>query len=122
MKVRLTAATLVILVGLTTAPFVLAQDDKQPDSKPAPDPTQTQPNSKPDSKPAATDAQPAALPEVVPQNEHVDVKLVQEPVLTKYVNRIAQNLVRNSDATVPFTIKVVDSEEVNTFALTGRFF
>src|SRR6266700_7602834 len=74
MKVRLTAATLVILVGLTTAPFVLAQDDKQPDSKPAPDPTQTQPNSKPDSKPAATDAQPAALPDVVPQKEHVDVK------------------------------------------------
>ncbi len=50
------------------------------------------------------------------------VKLVQDPVVTEYVNRIGQNLVRNSDARVPFTIKVVDSDEINAFALPGGFF
>jgi beta-barrel assembly-enhancing protease len=49
-------------------------------------------------------------------------KLVQDPVVTEYVNRIGQNLVRNSDAQVPFTIKVIDSDEVNAFALPGGFF
>ncbi len=49
-------------------------------------------------------------------------KLVTDPVVTEYVNRIGQNLVRNSDARVPFTIKVLDNEEVNAFALPGGFF
>src|ERR1700730_9720310 len=49
------------------------------------------------------------------------VKLVQDPVVNEYVNRIGQNIVRNSDAKVPFTIKVVDSDEVNAFALPGGF-
>src|ERR1700688_1611628 len=50
------------------------------------------------------------------------VKLVQDPVVTEYVNRIGQNLVRNSDAQAPVTIKVIDSDEVNAFALPGGFF
>jgi hypothetical protein len=50
------------------------------------------------------------------------VKLVQDPVVTEYVNRLGQNLVRNSDAQVPFSIKVIDSDEVNAFALPGGFF
>jgi predicted Zn-dependent protease len=50
------------------------------------------------------------------------MKLVQDPVVSEYVNRIGQNLVRNSDAKVPFTIKVIDSEEINAFALPGGFF
>src|SRR5437588_5489786 len=50
------------------------------------------------------------------------IKLVNDPVITEYVNRIGQNLVRNSDAQVPFTIKVIDSDEVNAFALPGGFF
>jgi beta-barrel assembly-enhancing protease len=49
-------------------------------------------------------------------------KLVDDPVVTEYVNRVGQNLVRNSDAKVPFTIKVVDSDEINAFALPGGFF
>jgi beta-barrel assembly-enhancing protease len=49
-------------------------------------------------------------------------KLVKDPVITEYVNRIGQNLVRNSDAKVPFTIKVIDSDEINAFALPGGFF
>jgi len=49
-------------------------------------------------------------------------KMVTDPVVNEYVNRIGQNLVRNSDAKVPFTIKVIDSDEVNAFALPGGFF
>ncbi len=50
------------------------------------------------------------------------VKLVQDPVVNEYVNRVGQNIVRNSDCKVPFTIKVVDSDEINAFALPGGFF
>ena len=50
------------------------------------------------------------------------VKLIQDPVVTEYVNRLGQNLVRNSDAQVPCTIKVIDSDDVNAFALPGGFF
>jgi len=50
------------------------------------------------------------------------VKLVEDPTINEYVNRVGQNLVRNSDAKVPFTIKVVDSDEINAFALPGGFF
>jgi predicted Zn-dependent protease len=56
------------------------------------------------------------------QQVEASVKMVQDPVVTEYVNRIGQNLVRNSDAQVPFTIKVIDSDEVNAFALPGGFF
>jgi beta-barrel assembly-enhancing protease len=49
-------------------------------------------------------------------------KLISDPEVTEYVNRIGQNLVRNSDSRVPFTIKVIDSNEVNAFALPGGFF
>jgi len=56
------------------------------------------------------------------QQVETTVKLVQDPVVTEYVNRIGQNLVRNSDARVPFTIKVIDSDEINAFALPGGYF
>src|SRR5580693_5189817 len=49
-------------------------------------------------------------------------KFINDPVVTEYVNRVGQNLVRNSDAQVPFTIKVIDSDVVNAFALPGGFF
>jgi len=49
-------------------------------------------------------------------------KIIDDPVIAEYVNRVGQNIVRNSDAKVPFTIKVLDSEEVNAFALPGGFF
>lgn len=49
-------------------------------------------------------------------------KMINDPVVTEYVNRVGQNLVRNSDAKVPFTIKVIDSDEVNAMALPGGFF
>jgi predicted Zn-dependent protease len=47
--------------------------------------------------------------------------IVRDPTISEYVNRVGQNIVRNSDANVPFTIKVIDSEEVNAFALPGGF-
>jgi len=50
------------------------------------------------------------------------VKLIDDPVITEYVNRVGQNIVLNSDAKIPFTIKVVDSDEANAFALPGGFF
>ena len=49
-------------------------------------------------------------------------KLINDPAITEYVNRIGQNLVRNSDAQVPFTIKVIDTDDINAFALPGGFF
>jgi len=55
------------------------------------------------------------------QIEHA-AKLITDPVVTEYVNRIGQNLVRNSDSKVPFTIKVIDTDEINAFALPGGFF
>jgi len=49
-------------------------------------------------------------------------KFINDPVVTEYVNRIGQNIVKNSDCKVPFTIKVIDSDEINAFALPGGFF
>ena len=49
-------------------------------------------------------------------------RMIKDPVIAEYVNRIGQNLVRNSDAKVPFTIKVIDSDDINAFALPGGFF
>jgi len=56
------------------------------------------------------------------QQVEQQAKLINDPIIAEYVNRVGQNLVRNSDAKVPFTIKVIDSEEVNAFALPGGFF
>ncbi|GGG93155.1 M48 family metallopeptidase [Silvibacterium dinghuense] len=49
-------------------------------------------------------------------------KFITDPVVTEYVNRIGQNIVKNSDCKVPFTIKVIDTDEINAFALPGGFF
>jgi len=49
-------------------------------------------------------------------------KIINDPVVSEYINRLGQNLVRNSDSQVPFTIKVIDSDDVNAFALPGGFF
>ncbi len=49
-------------------------------------------------------------------------RIIQDPIVEEYVNRVAQNIVHNSDAKVPFVIKVVQSDEVNAFALPGGYF
>ena len=51
-----------------------------------------------------------------------EAKFVDDPIITEYVNRVGQNIVLHSDAKVPFTNKVIDSDEVNAFALPGGFF
>ena len=63
-----------------------------------------------------------ALGKGLAQEVERQAKIIDEPVIAEYVNRVGQNLVRNSDAKVPFTIKVIDTEEVNAFALPGGFF
>src|SRR5207247_1368322 len=63
-----------------------------------------------------------ALGKQLAQEVEHQAKIVDDPVIAEYVNRVGQNLVRNSDAKVPFTIKVIDSDEVNAFALPGGFF
>jgi len=63
-----------------------------------------------------------ALGKGLAQDIERQAKIVDDPIIAEYVNRVGQNLVRNSDAKVPFTIKVIDSEEVNAFALPGGFF
>jgi predicted Zn-dependent protease len=63
-----------------------------------------------------------ALGKQMAQEVERQAKIVDDPIVAEYVNRIGQNLVRNSDAKVPFTIKVIDSEEINAFALPGGFF
>ena len=63
-----------------------------------------------------------ALGKGLAQEVERQAKIIDDPVIAEYVNRVGQNLVRNSDAKVPFTIKVIDSEDVNAFALPGGFF
>ena len=63
-----------------------------------------------------------ALGKSMAQEVERSSKMIDDPVVTEYVNRVGQNLVRNSDARVPFTIKVIDSDVVNAFALPGGFF
>ncbi|MGD1211203.1 MAG: M48 family metallopeptidase [Candidatus Acidiferrales bacterium] len=63
-----------------------------------------------------------ALGKQLAQEVDKSAKFIDDPVVNEYVNRVAQNLVRNSDARVPFTIKVIDSDVVNAFALPGGFF
>lgn len=63
-----------------------------------------------------------ALGKQMAQEVERQAKLIDDPVIAEYVNRVGQNIVRNSDAKVPFTIKVIDSDEVNAFALPGGFF
>jgi predicted Zn-dependent protease len=63
-----------------------------------------------------------ALGKSLAQEVEREAKIIDDPIIAEYVNRVGQNLVRNSDAKVPFTIKVLDTEEVNAFALPGGFF
>src|SRR5260370_2878417 len=63
-----------------------------------------------------------ALGKQLAQEVERQAKVINDPTIAEYVNRVGQNLVRNSDAKVSFTIQVLeDSEEVNAFALPGGF-
>src|SRR5713101_7746038 len=113
--------TLALGSALFAAPGLAIPQSQDPSQDPKtqqpPQPQQTQQQSGP---------QPVQQKDTVnPKNSKEDErssKLIDDPVVTEYVNRVGQNLVRNSDARVPFTIKVIDSDEVNAFALPGGFF
>ena len=63
-----------------------------------------------------------ALGKSMAQQVERNSRIIDDPIVSEYINRVGQNLVRNSDAKVPFTIKLVDDESVNAFALPGGFF
>jgi beta-barrel assembly-enhancing protease len=119
------------------APSQPVQAQPQPAAKDAPIPQQDNPKVKAGSE-ADVDAignrgvgkgvnfysieREVALGKQLAQQVERTSKLIDDPVVTEYVNRVGQNLVRNSDAKVPFTIKVIDSDQINAFALPGGFF
>jgi beta-barrel assembly-enhancing protease len=49
-------------------------------------------------------------------------KVVDDPVVSEYVNRVGQNLARNSDSKFPLTIHVIEDDSVNALSLPGGFF
>lgn len=125
------SVALAILLAVPAASF--AQTDKQS--------TDTQSNAKPESnkkKSKDPDAigdrnvsgkvnfysleKEIALGKQLAQQVERQSKVINDPVVSEYVNRVGQNLVRNSDAKVPFTIKVIEDPSVNAFALPGGFF
>lgn len=63
-----------------------------------------------------------ALGRQIAANVDRQAKFVDDPMVNEYINRVGQNIVLHSDAKVPFTIKVLDSDDVNAFALPGGFF
>src|SRR5580704_2936273 len=63
-----------------------------------------------------------ALGKQLAQQVERQAKIIDDPIVAEYVSRVGQNIVRNSDCKVPFTIKVVEDESVNAFALPGGFF
>jgi predicted Zn-dependent protease len=63
-----------------------------------------------------------AMGKQISQQVETTSKVITDPLVSEYINRLGQNLVRNSDSQVPFTIKVIDSDDINAFALPGGFF
>ncbi|HRJ20377.1 MAG TPA: M48 family metalloprotease, partial [Bryobacteraceae bacterium] len=63
-----------------------------------------------------------ALGKGLAQEIERQARIVDDPVIAEYINRVGQNLVRNSDCQVPVTIKVIDTDEPNAMALPGGFF
>ena len=131
------------------APAVLARDNKPSDAKAKPDTAKSDTATKPaaattaNTKPLADNENPLMIGKRDINKRQIDfyslekesalgaqlaaqvgqqAQFIDDPIVTEYVNRVGQNIVLHSDAKVPFTIKVVDSEDVNAFALPGGFF
>lgn len=140
MKFRAAVVVSVLLFGLF-ASYSVAQDNQQPSSDSTSQPTDQKPDkAKHEGGKKDVEAignrniggrglgnwysleREVAMGKQYAQQVEQSSKLVQDPIVSEYVNRVGQNLVRNSDAKVPFTIKVIDSSEINAFALPGGFF
>ena len=109
------SVALLVIVALTAPTMVLAKDPKK-------DPEQIGSRDVSGKVNFYSLEKEIALGKSLAQDVERQAKIISDPVIAEYVNRVGQNLVRNSDAKVPFTIKVIDSEEVNAFALPGGFF
>src|SRR6266700_7510287 len=144
MKLRLMALTVALLAFAYLSPAAFAGDNKDNQSS-----SQTTPSASTPVEPSATkvshdgglddlDAignrnvgsskgmgnwysleKQIALGKQVSQQVETQSKIINDPVISEYINRLGQNLVRNSDSQVPFTIKVIDSDDINAFALPG---
>lgn len=68
-----------------------------------------------------SDRQQVAMGQQIASEINKSTHFITDPVVDEYVNRIGQNLVKNSDAKVPFTFKVIDSNQINAFSLPGGF-
>ncbi len=149
---RLLISLVITSLLLFTFPGAAAAQTQDPGSNQAqqakqPATAETQPaaSNKPNAKPLAVDEDPAmigkrklnhgliskmsmstekevALGRQLAAEVDRQAKFIDDPTTTEYVNRVAQNLVLHSDAKVPFTVKVIDSDDVNAFALPGGFF
>lgn len=62
-----------------------------------------------------------ALGKQLAQEVARQARLVEDPIPAEYINRLAQNIAHNSDIRVPVTARMIDSEQVNAFALPGGF-
>jgi beta-barrel assembly-enhancing protease len=121
-KVRFSVALLVASL-LTTAAFA-GQDNKNNKKKPKNSDVEnigTRDINKGNILPTMSLDKEIALGHQLAAQVERQAKLFNDPVVNEYVNRIEQNIVRNSDAKVPFTIRIIDSDEVNAFALPGGF-
>src|SRR5215469_4509378 len=63
-----------------------------------------------------------ALGKQLAQQVQQSSKIIDDPVISEYINRLAQNLVRNSDAKVPLTTQVIQDDSINALSLPGGFF
>jgi predicted Zn-dependent protease len=147
MKLRTITLTAALL-GFTLAPFAFGSDKDKNDQPPSP----TAPTASAPVEPSATNTphnggkddvdaignrnvgcakgmgnwysleKQIALGKQISQQVESQSKIITDPVVSEYINRLGQNLVRNSDSQVPFTIKVIDSDDINAFALPGGFF
>lgn len=111
-----------LLIGILASPSGFAQDDKKSNKKNSDvDDIGNRDINKHSINFTSLEKEQALGRELAAEVEK-QVKLFNDPMVNEYVNRVGQNLVRNSDAKVPFIIKVVDSDEINAFALPGGYF
>src|SRR5499427_3424819 len=120
-KVARFSLGLFIATFLTTSAFAGQQDDKKKPKNSDIENIGTRDINKGNILPTMSLEKEIALGRQLAAQVDRQAKLFNDPVVTEYVNRVEQNIVRNSDAKVPFTIKVIESDEVNAFALPGGF-
>lgn len=123
MKTSLFQKALVLALGLTMQVVALAQDKPQPnplDEKNDPTLIGKRDINKGQLSFYGVDREMAIGRQLAAQVDR-ESRFVTDPLITEYVNRVAQNIVLHSDAKVPFIIKVIDSNDVNAFALPGGF-